>query len=237
MLKSLAPVTTLVISWLAGLSNPSTSRWINVLVIAAGVLLSSIGEVKFGWRGFLFQIIGTVAESSRLILIQWCLTATVEEGQVTDEEEDLGLTNEDEELEHELEGAMNYANHEDLGTPTNGGTTQDGASGEDPRPQQNGPSHLPAEAQGIAGMSPLVLLFYYAPACMGLNLLAASWTEIPYFKMENLDRVGYGILVISGAVAFLLNVASVCLVCSFLNSLFPLDMTPPPSPFLVPGTG
>lgn len=220
MLKSLAPVTTLLISWLAGLSDPSTSRWINVLVIAAGVLLSSIGEVRFGWRGFIFQMIGTVAESSRLILIQWYLAVKVGK-KVADEEAELGLSSDDEESEighgHDNARASSCDDQQGSRLPTHIRTAQDRVSGEDHRPQQDEASratHPLAEAQAIAGMSPLVLLFYYAPACMGLNFLAANWTEIPDFKVEDLKHVGYGMLIISGAVAFLLNVASVCLVRS-----------------------
>lgn len=73
MLKAISPVTTLLISWAAALSRPRLATLGNILVIAGGVFLSSVGEVSFAWSGFLIHMIGTVAESSRLLLIQTLL--------------------------------------------------------------------------------------------------------------------------------------------------------------------
>jgi hypothetical protein len=70
MLKAFAPVSTMVLSFLLGLSNPKTSVVYNVLIIAFGVVLSSVGEVRFSWIGFGYQMGGTVAESLRLLMIQ-----------------------------------------------------------------------------------------------------------------------------------------------------------------------
>jgi hypothetical protein len=74
MLKSFAPVSTLFLSFFLGFSNPRVSVLYTVLVIAFGVLLSSIGEVRFSWVGFGFQMGGTVAESLRLLMIQGMLS-------------------------------------------------------------------------------------------------------------------------------------------------------------------
>ncbi|KAH8673660.1 triose-phosphate transporter family-domain-containing protein [Xylariales sp. PMI_506] len=74
MLKAFAPVSTLFLSFFLGLSNPKVSVLYNVLVIGFGVLLSSLGEVRFSWIGFGYQMGGTVAESIRLLMIQALLS-------------------------------------------------------------------------------------------------------------------------------------------------------------------
>ncbi|KAI1854840.1 hypothetical protein JX265_002479 [Neoarthrinium moseri] len=150
MLKAFAPVSTLFLSFGLGLANPRVSVLGNVLVIAAGVLLSSLGEVRFSWLGFAFQMGGTVAESLRLLLIQ-------------------GLLSKD----------------------------GDGEAG--------------GAVKGI-GMDPLVGLYYYAPVCAVLNGFVALVTEVPTFDWSDLERVGWGLLALSGLVAFMLNVASVFLI-------------------------
>ncbi|KAI0128884.1 triose-phosphate transporter family-domain-containing protein [Xylariales sp. AK1849] len=81
MLKALAPVSTLFLSFFLGLSNPKVSILYSVLVIAFGVVLSSLGEVKFSWIGFGFQMGGTVAESLRLLMIQALLSTRDGEGE------------------------------------------------------------------------------------------------------------------------------------------------------------
>lgn len=52
MLKALAPVTTLLMSWMASLADPRMSTLGTVLVIAFGVLLTGVGEARFVWAGF-----------------------------------------------------------------------------------------------------------------------------------------------------------------------------------------
>lgn len=63
-------------------------------------------------------------------------------------------------------------------------------------------------------MDPLVSLYYYAPVCAVMNLFIALVVEMPTFNYEDLFRVGPVILAANAAVAFLLNVSSVFLVCS-----------------------
>lgn len=55
MLKALAPVVTLLMSWAASLSTPRASALGNVLVIALGVAVAGLGEVEFSWVGFAVQ--------------------------------------------------------------------------------------------------------------------------------------------------------------------------------------
>ncbi|KIL92171.1 hypothetical protein FAVG1_04578 [Fusarium avenaceum] len=61
-------------------------------------------------------------------------------------------------------------------------------------------------------MDAMVGLYYYAPVVAILNLLVASFIEIPHFDMEDLHRVGFSTLFLNAAVAFTLNFTSMVLI-------------------------
>lgn len=63
-------------------------------------------------------------------------------------------------------------------------------------------------------MDPLVSLYYYAPVCAVMNVFVALVVEVPTFKMADLVQLGPWVLIANASAAFLLNVASVFLVCS-----------------------
>lgn len=201
MLKSLAPVTTLVISYAGGFSDPTPEKWAKIFVITFGVFLSSVGEVTFAWDGFLYQMFGTVSESVRLLLIDWLLAipaatdSTTPESKRTDE-----ILHEGREQHNNGEDGEQYASDRD--------TDKDDLTRVDLEAQKG------SEASGMAAISPLVLLYYYAPVCAVFNLLVALMTEWQTFNVEDLHHVGWSMLALNGAVAFMLNVSSVFLVCS-----------------------
>lgn len=62
-------------------------------------------------------------------------------------------------------------------------------------------------------MDPLVGLYYYAPVCAVMNLFIALWSEVPKFEPQHLWDAGIFMLLLNALVAFMLNIASVCLVC------------------------
>ena len=62
-------------------------------------------------------------------------------------------------------------------------------------------------------MDPLVSLYYYAPVCAVMNVFVALIVEVPTFKFADLATIGPFILIANASCAFLLNVASVFLVC------------------------
>jgi len=62
-------------------------------------------------------------------------------------------------------------------------------------------------------MDPLVSLYYYAPVCAAMNAIVALLTESGSFNTDDLWHTGVGVLVLNAAVAFMLNVSSVFLVC------------------------
>lgn len=74
MLKSVAPIAVLLISWAWGVAEPSLYKFLNILVIVIGVAVSSFGEIEFSWIGFAFQLGGTIFEAMRLVMIQVMLT-------------------------------------------------------------------------------------------------------------------------------------------------------------------
>ncbi|KAL2141075.1 hypothetical protein VTI28DRAFT_2873 [Corynascus sepedonium] len=74
MLKAAAPVAVLLTSWAWGVEEPSLKRFLNVLLIVAGVALASFGEIDFSLAGFLFQLGGIVFEAMRLVMIQVLLS-------------------------------------------------------------------------------------------------------------------------------------------------------------------
>lgn len=81
MLKSAAPVAVLLTAWAWRVEKPSLNRFVNVIVIVAGVTLASVGEINFSMIGFLYQVGGIVFEAMRLIMIQILLSG---EGQKMD---------------------------------------------------------------------------------------------------------------------------------------------------------
>ncbi|KUI52676.1 hypothetical protein VP1G_00193 [Cytospora mali] len=76
-----APVAVLVTGWIWGVAKPSWTVFLKVIVIVFGVVLASLGEIRFDWLGFTFQVGGIVFEAIRLIMIQVLLS---EDGQSMD---------------------------------------------------------------------------------------------------------------------------------------------------------
>ncbi|KAI1496747.1 TPT-domain-containing protein [Biscogniauxia marginata] len=70
MLKAAAPVVTLLVGWLWGLEHPTWKKLLHILLIVAGVLMASVGEIHFSWPGFIYQVGGIIFESIRVVMIQ-----------------------------------------------------------------------------------------------------------------------------------------------------------------------
>lgn len=203
MLKSLAPVTTLVISYAGGFSDPTPGKWAKIFVITFGVFLSSVGEVTFAWDGFLYQMFGTVSESVRLLLIDWLLAIPAAMDSSTQESKRTDEVLHDAREQHGS-GEEGEQSVSDRGTDKE--QFAHNVTRGDLEAQRG------SEASGMAAISPLVLLYYYAPVCAVFNLLVALMTEWQTFDVEDLQRVGWSMLALNGAVAFMLNVSSVFLV-------------------------
>ncbi|KAG0630564.1 hypothetical protein M758_1G187900 [Ceratodon purpureus] len=70
MLKALMPVATFFMAVLCRTDKPRCDIFWNMVLISAGVIIASMGEVHFNIIGFIFQIAGILAEALRLVLTQ-----------------------------------------------------------------------------------------------------------------------------------------------------------------------
>lgn len=69
MVKAFTPVPLLLLSFVAGLEKPSLIVFCIVVVVSAGVTMSSVGELKFSTAGFLIQLTAVFADCFRMILM------------------------------------------------------------------------------------------------------------------------------------------------------------------------
>ena len=75
MLKGLGPACVLFATYSLGLAQPTSRTILNVLVIVAGCMIASFGEIRFVLSGVIFSISGTCFEAYRLALIQRLLSS------------------------------------------------------------------------------------------------------------------------------------------------------------------
>lgn len=68
MLKACTPIAVLLMAVLFRLEKPSAFQLGIVSLICFGVVISSVGELRFSAVGFTFQIFGVFAESVRLVM-------------------------------------------------------------------------------------------------------------------------------------------------------------------------
>jgi len=68
-------VAVLLASWALGVSQPNLKVFLNVLAIVVGVIIASIGEIKFVLIGVIFQIGGIIFEAIRLTMVQRLLSS------------------------------------------------------------------------------------------------------------------------------------------------------------------
>lgn len=73
--QATTPVAVLLAGWALGTSQPNLKVLFNVSFIVIGVVIASIGEIKFVLIGFLFQLGGIVFEAIRLVLVQQLLSS------------------------------------------------------------------------------------------------------------------------------------------------------------------
>ena len=73
MLKAFTPVAVLIFSYFVGLEKSSYIEFYIVMIICLGVSMTSIGETYFSMIGFIFQLLGIMAESSRLVCVNLIL--------------------------------------------------------------------------------------------------------------------------------------------------------------------
>lgn len=75
MLKATMPVVTLITSWILAVAPVNFKQLGNVSFIVIGVIIASIGEIKFDLTGFLWQAGGISFEATRLVMVQRLLSS------------------------------------------------------------------------------------------------------------------------------------------------------------------
>lgn len=73
MLKAVMPVPLLLMHFMAGREKPSFLQLCIVLQVSFGVMLSSIGELRFNWFGFIIQCCAVTFDCGRVFLIDVAL--------------------------------------------------------------------------------------------------------------------------------------------------------------------
>lgn len=73
-IQATMPVVTLLVSWVMRVAPPSLKTLGNVSLIVLGVIIASLGEIKFVLIGFLFQCGGILFEAIRLVMVQQLLS-------------------------------------------------------------------------------------------------------------------------------------------------------------------
>ncbi|KAI9882891.1 MAG: hypothetical protein M1823_005363 [Watsoniomyces obsoletus] len=75
MLKATTPVAVLIAGWTLGVSQPNMQVLFKVSFIVIGVIIASLGEIKFILIGFVFQVGGIMFEAIRLVMVQRLLSS------------------------------------------------------------------------------------------------------------------------------------------------------------------
>ena len=73
--QATTPVAVLLASWSLGVSAPNMKVLYNVSFIVIGVMIASLGELKFVTIGFIFQVAGIMFEATRLVMVQRLLSS------------------------------------------------------------------------------------------------------------------------------------------------------------------
>ena len=74
-LQAITPVAVLFATWSLGLTAPNMKVLLTVSIIVLGVMISSYGEIRFVFFGFLLQCGGVAFEAMRLALMQYLLSS------------------------------------------------------------------------------------------------------------------------------------------------------------------
>lgn len=74
--KATTPVAVLIATWTLGVEPPNFRTLANVSFIVIGVIIASLGEIKFVLFGFIVQMMGITFEAVRLVMVQRLLSSS-----------------------------------------------------------------------------------------------------------------------------------------------------------------
>lgn len=69
------PVAVLITSWILAVSPVNFKQLGNVSFIVLGVIIASVGEIRFDATGFFWQLGGLAFEATRLVMVQRLLSS------------------------------------------------------------------------------------------------------------------------------------------------------------------
>lgn len=69
------PVAVLICSWALMVAPVNLKQLGNVSFIVIGVIIASVGEIKFDTTGFMWQVGGLGFEATRLVMVQRLLSS------------------------------------------------------------------------------------------------------------------------------------------------------------------
>ena len=72
--QATTPVAVLTLSWLFHLETFDMRVLLNVSVIVVGIMIASIGEIRFVLIGFMYQVGGIIFEAIKLVMVQRLLS-------------------------------------------------------------------------------------------------------------------------------------------------------------------
>ncbi len=68
-------MAVLIAGWTLGVSQPNMQVLFKVSFIVIGVIIASLGEIKFVLEGFIYQVAGIMFEAIRLVMVQRLLSS------------------------------------------------------------------------------------------------------------------------------------------------------------------
>lgn len=69
-IKSFTPATTVFLQWLVWKKSFDRRVWLSLIPIVGGIVLTSVTELSFEWKGFLAAFVGCIVTSTKTILAE-----------------------------------------------------------------------------------------------------------------------------------------------------------------------
>ncbi|KAL2844767.1 triose-phosphate transporter family-domain-containing protein [Aspergillus pseudoustus] len=165
MLKAAGPVITLLTSYIWSVTELTTGKVVNILVIAVSVGVTVSGEIQFSWLGVGLQVAALVCDANRLVLME--LITSSSSGSSSKAVEETRLRGEEEEEGEEGEGKYKDHSHSE---------------------SESKPHLQPENVRALGKMDPLVSLYYTAPICFAMNAILAWKAEVQPLLLSQLQE-------------------------------------------------
>ncbi|KAL2813228.1 hypothetical protein BJX63DRAFT_432043 [Aspergillus granulosus] len=174
MLKAAGPVITLLTSYAWSVTELTTAKVVNILVIAVSVGVTVTGEIQFSWVGVGLQVVALVCDANRLVLMEIITSSSSSSTSSSKTKWEAALAEgrgrEEGDEEEGKEKALDHHVEDDSNSQTHS-------------------SESPSENAGNLGkMDPLVSLYYTAPICFVMNAILAWKAEVQPLLLSQLQE-------------------------------------------------